>query len=298
MTGGPVVTLDKLSVTGFMPGEAVGELVVDLTNEEWPCSFVGRHRINQQTWGYSWKLADGVFVTVESDNRYIEFRRDDGAGTRLERHVRFRPAGVRMEWNPNRTGPMGRHFVAHVMNHITDWHFTRCDVAADYDGLCIGDYTLSRPRVLTERVDGRDGLQTMYLGRLASRRCIVGYDKALELKLSDRDVMRVESRARYRPGEAAVQEDLFAGLSVTRAAIPVDTDVRTAGMLALYHYAPDVLRRADPKTRKRVRQIAQDLGEQVPVEDAYKGERERLLSEVSDICTGSGWSTIAPVYEV
>lgn len=200
---------------------------------------------------------------------------------------------VRLEWNPNKAGEIGAKALAGLgpLRRIT-----RLDLAMDYPGVRLSDYTFTRPRVKTMTVCGWRGLdETVYLGRWGSRRFTRCYDKGLEMGL-DEDIMRIETVSRLRPGDELLPESLLGGLSGTIKRVPHEVSIRDAGLLALYHYEPERLQGAHKRTRSRALDLARRYsGDLAPAISAVYGSSRRELAQLArDIRNG----VIVPVAKV
>lgn len=193
---------------------------------------------------------------------------------------------IRLEWNPNKAGRIGAEALAALES---DRRITRLDLAMDYPGYALSDYTFTRPRVKTMSVNGWHGLnETVYLGRWGSRRFIRCYDKALEMKL-DGEIMRLETVGRYRPGEIPLPDNLLAGLSGSQRVVPLSVTTSEAGLLALYHFAPERLRASSARTQRKARDLAERHSGKLdpdPVE-IYAASSRELRGLARDLVNGS-----------
>lgn len=184
-------------------------------------------------------------------------------------------AAYRLEWNPNRVDP----------GPLVWWfdkpRATRLDVALDYPGVDLEDFTFSRPRCSASRFyDAAARSEGVMLGRRRSDRHIVVYDKAAELGLENTVLTRFEMRKRIKPADAPLPDDLFAGVSATRRRIPSGVPTREAAYLSLMIHEPEVFRRCDRDTRKKYAVLALSLcGELSPSPESVYLSRHSDLKE-------------------
>lgn len=227
--------------------------------------------------------------------------------------LRFAPdkeEPCRCEFNPNKVRSEDLRLVMEGSHRV---RATRYDVAIDYPGVQLGEWSFRRIGTKGAYFHSRGGEpEGYYLGSLQSSKVFRVYDKMREIiagaRKGERDVMRevlsgvlptglarVEVVQRLRPGfrdrEATpvLPPELFDGLAVTRAVVPTEgLSPYECGLLALYHHEPTVLACLDKRANKRARELALTrCGEIWPApRDAFNGAREELLDMAADLRSG------------
>lgn len=223
---------------------------------------------------------------------------------------------VRIEFNPNKMD----------VSRLAPWfdgvlcnvRATRHDVALDYPGVQLSEWTFTRKGTKAAYFTGRGGEpEGFYLGSLASLVVFRTYDKLREIvqktKKAARDaeevrvsmlaptgLARVECVQRLRPAyqERSATEifpvELFSNLTAVRRCVPYEgLSPYECGLLSLYHHEPDVLRSMHKEPRGRARELALSrCGELDPSpERVYRERRADLLDMASDLRHGR------PVYQ-
>lgn len=195
----------------------------------------------------------------------------------------------RVELNPNKVTPR----VLEIVRSLRVDHVSRCDVALDYEGVAIGDYAFSRPRVKGQYWTGGDGVESLYLGSRASERFVRVYDKARELKVEG-TMTRVEAVGRHRH---VLAEDLLDGVAAHARVLRPGMDAHTAGLVACALYCPEVVRGFDKRTRRRCAELVQ--ANQAPLSpdpaEVYRDALPGLDDMVSAISAGES-VPVARVY--
>lgn len=218
---------------------------------------------------------------------------------------------VRLEFNPNKIDVS--RLAPWFQDCLHNVRATRYDVALDYPGVQLGEWSFRRQGTKAAYFTSRGGEpEGFYLGSVSSLVVFRTYDKLREIlqgtKKAARDaeevrlrelaptglarcecVQRLRPAYQERPATEVFPEDLFARLTATRRQVPYEgLTPYECGLLALYHHEPDLLRSLD----KRVRYQAADLaiarcGTLEPSPDrAYREARPRLLDMASDLRRG------------
>lgn len=202
-------------------------------------------------------------------------------------------SAYRLEWNPNKTD------AGSLVLFMESPRPTRYDVAVDYPGVFLGDWTVSRPRVKScSYVDASGNHNGIQLGGMKSDRFTVAYDKALELGLTGLQITRIEMRQRILPGKDPLHENLFDGLAVVRREIPSCVSPREAGMLALRLYEPAHFARLDADTKRKYDRMAlEHCGQLAPSPGDVYRERRNDLREWAHMCLEGERPPVAQVYQ-
>lgn len=277
------LSFDKVSIVGV-----TGDLF-----EDW------QQELGLMSCGVRQTGADEYMIAAVKDGLHVQYRSSLSAlgGRGVPGECTSPDAwNVRLEWNPNKAGAIGAKALAGI---AAGRRMTRLDLAIDYEGLCLSDYTFTRPRVKTMTVNGWHGLnETVYLGKWGSRRFVRCYDKAREMGIEDAELLRVETVQRYRPGDTVLPEGLMHGFSATAKRVPHGVSIRDAGLLALFHHEPERLQSANPRTRSRAADLAERYsGSLTPgISEVYDRERERLRMMADDLLEGA-ILPVAAIYE-
>lgn len=266
---------------------------------------------------YEWLSGHGGFddtavwsaYDLESNRRTVSFR----VGTiYVSAQVMWAPAQsdramywakeqpVRIEYNPNKVDAWALSLVYSGLKNIRP---TRFDVALDYPGVQLGEWSFRRKGTKAAYFTARGGEpEGFYLGSPSSLVVFRTYDKLRELiaktKKASRDaeevrlnqmlptgLARVECVSRLRPAykdrcaTESMPLDLFDRLDAVRRFVPYDgLTPYECGLLALYHYEPDVLRSLHKDPRSRARELAlQRCGSLAPgPAEAYRARRADL----------------------
>lgn len=301
------VSIDKCSFVA-KPTECAQEWVSGLGGFEESARWSSRHpESREQT--VSFKVRT-VFVSAQ-----VAWRNDGRLGWAPKEQP------VRVEFNPNKVSAAD---VSVVFGMLTSVRATRYDVALDYPGVQLGEFSFTRKGTKAAYFTARGGEpEGLYLGSLASLVVFRTYDKIREImsktKKVNRDaeavrlaylaptgLARVECVQRLRPGyqERAASEvcpeDLFDRVSAIRRVVPYDgLRPYEMGLLALYHYEPDVLRTLDKDVRKRASELAVSrCGELCPSpREVYRERRSEIREWCEELRRGRVVDTpVARVY--
>lgn len=249
---------------------------------------------------FQWVSDDGVHVSMVCEDRgklterWVPLWGDSANGG----------AAFRLEWNPNKNAP------GPLLWFMDAPRATRLDVALDYEGYDLADWSFSRPRVAASRFyDRYAGVEGIMLGRRRSDRHCVIYDKRAEIaskmpkELRDTvdlgdDLMRFEMRQSIGPADERLPERLFDGVTALRSRVPSDVKPTEAAYLALLIHEPSIFGGLDPKTQRKYREIAADGAETLAPhpEQVYRSALPELREKVAAIIDGQP-VPVARVYE-
>lgn len=186
----------------------------------------------------------------------------------------------RVELNPNKVSDR----TLALMQMFEPDHLTRADVAIDYLDVPIGDYVFRRDRVKTTTYQTPSGVEGLMLGGRNSERYVRIYDKARELGRDDLECTRVEGVGKARQ---VLAPNLLEGVEAVRAEIPEGLSYADAAGVALLLRFPDVARRYDRRTVRRLRGVVRELGGSLRSPDGiYREFRDRLVDEASAVSEG------------
>lgn len=227
----------------------------------------------------TWITEDGISITLRLR---VPDRQDlipvDQWGVSPEDETPYR-----LEWNPNKATP-----------GVLAWFMespraTRLDVAVDYEGIELDDFTYRRPNVSAARFWDRGSESTgVNLGRRGSPRYCVVYDKAKELGRTDLTMTRFEMRSQLRPADQLLSEKLFDGVQAFRSEIPKSLSPQQAAYLALLHHCPEHFAQLDKRTRKTYLDLADRTCGQLSPHPAevYLDRRDELLGMADSAIRG------------
>ena len=186
----------------------------------------------------------------------------------------------RLELNPNK---LTERSLALLRRFRVD-HPTRADVALDYPGVRVGDYWWHRPRVKAHEWRGSEGVESLYLGSVASERYLRVYNKAEELGVGG-DLTRCEAVGR---GRHVLSKSLFDGLVVRAKEIPSGLSLSDVRRLCVVLHEPDALQRMSAPTRRAYRRAAERI--QLPLspspQEVYDDRRGELVGMLDSLSEG------------
>jgi len=172
-------------------------------------------------------------------------------------------SNMRLDFNPN-TVKQARHKeqlerLISCMKYVKP---TRIDIAIDIKNIDLNDYIVidSMSRKNNRYYDGKNRLETYYLGARNSDFTIRMYDKALEQR-KDGDWWRIEAQLRREFAENYKNINPFESFTLVEKKSNLDHIKRFSEKMVVKHLLnePDDLRLASDNTRYKYKKILQDL---------------------------------------